>query len=622
MKNTAQSKPSKNMILIGARMDGHAGVVLDTLNELGYKLIGFIDNTPGLVGTKVAGVPVIGSSDDIEKMKIPSAAIHIAIGDNVARGKIYQTLKKIGIKVETLIHPAAIVSRNAEVKEGSFVGPRAVINNGAIISEAVLINTGAIIEHDNRIGFSAHMAPGTKTAGRVKVSEFAFVGVGATILPDITIGSGAMIGAGAIVVKDVPARTTVIGYAAKKHGKNIYEDMKPDVGETSKVYVAQPTLPEYPLLDNKFREIAKSLMLSNFAQYSTELEAETETLLGVGKALTFPNATSALMLVLKAMDLKGEVILPSFTFSATGHAVVWNGLTPVFADIQPETFNIDPKDVERKITSKTSAIIGVHCFGCPADINALETIAKKHKLKLIFDSAHALGSKYRGKAIGGFGDIECFSLSGTKVVTSAEGGIATSNNKEFMQKMHLGRNYGASGDYDCQYIGLNGKMSEFHAAIALESFAMIEEMVARRNHLAELYKRRLNEIPGISFQYVPDDCVTTVKDFAAIIDPKKFGMDRTELVALLAKENIFTKKYFYPPLHKMKAYQTIAHRAEGLNVTDYVANNIICLPMYSHMSEDTLEKVCYAVFRIWNKREKSGQGLAAQKENEFLKARS
>lgn len=598
MKKKSPAKKTKTIVIIGARMDGHAGVVVDTAGELGLTVAGFIDNTPSLQGKKVGGIPVIGSTDDLERIKIPGDCVHIAIGDNVARGNIYQTLKKRSIRVETLIHPSAVVSRAAVIGQGCFIGPRAIINNGSTVGEASLINSGAIIEHDNKIGFSVHMAPGTKTAGRVKVGDFAFVGVGATVLPDITIGSGAMIGAGATVVKDVSARTTVIGYAAKKHGKNIYADTKPDVGiSLNKVYVAQPTLPEYPLLDSKFREISKSLMLSNFARYSTELEMEVESMLGVGKALTFPNATSALMLSLKALDLKGEVILPSFTFSATGHAVIWNGLTPVFADIRPDTFNIDPQDVERKITSKTSAIIAVHCFGCPADIEALEAIAKKHKLRLIFDSAHALGSKYKGKPIGGFGDIELFSLSGTKVVTSAEGGIATSNDKEFMQRMHLGRNYGAGSDYNCEFIGLNGKMSEFHAAIALESMGLIDEMVEKRQRLAQLYKKRLSEISGISLQYIPDYCVTTFKDYAVLIDPLKFGATRDELVDALAKEHIYTKKYFFPQ-HRMTAYKSLVHRAQGLKVTELVADSIICLPMYSHMNEDTLEKVCFAVYRI------------------------
>lgn len=613
MKKTAQIKNrKKTLVLIGARLDGHAGVVLDTLKEIGqYELVGFIDNTPALQKTKINGVPVIGSSDDLETMKIPADCVHISIGDNVARGNIFRILQKRGIEVVTLIHPTAIVSSGAIIKQGCYIGPQAIINTGTVIEDAALINSGSIIEHDDRIGFAAHMAPGTKTAGRVHVGDFAFVGVGATILPDIRIGSGAMIGAGATVVKDVPDRTTVVGYAAKKHRKNIYRDVKADVS-VNKVYVAQPTLPEYPLLDEKFREIAKSLMLSNFARYSTELETEVESMLEVGKALTFPNATSALMLALKAMDLKGEVILPSFTFSATGHAVIWNGLTPVFADIRPDTFNIDPQDVERKITSKTSAIIGMHCFGCPADIEMLEAIARKYKLKLIFDSAHALGSKYKGKPIGGFGDIELFSLSGTKVVTSAEGGIATSNNKAFMQKMHLGRNYGAGSDYNCEYIGLNGKMSEFHAAIALESMALIDEMVEKRQRLSQVYKKRLGDLPGITFQYIPDYCLTTFKDYAVLIDPAKFGATRDELVTALSKEHIYTKKYFFPQ-HRMTAYKSIAHRAEGLKVTEQVADNIICLPMYSHMNEDTLEKVCFAIYRVHHERKNQKTGKVHEK---------
>lgn len=609
MKN---EKIRERLIIIGARIQGHAGVVLDVLKEFaGYEVAGFLDNAPELQGKCIDGIPVLGRSDDIEEYKDKADCVHVAIGDNVARGKIYQNVKSLGMNVATLIHPSAVVSTRAVIGEGSFIGARAIVGNGTTLGEATIINAGAIVGHDNTIGFAAQLDSGAKTAGRVEMGEYTFVGIGATILPDIKIGSAAMIGAGATVVKDVSDRTTVVGYAAKKHGKNIYKDVKSDVS-VNKVYVAQPTLPEYPLLDEKFREIAKSLMLSNFARYSTELETEVESMLEVGKALTFPNATSALMLALKAMDLKGEVILPSFTFSATGHAVIWNGLTPVFADIRPDTFNIDPQDVERKITSKTSAIIGMHCFGCPADIEMLEAIARKHNLKLIFDSAHALGSKYKGKPIGGFGDIELFSLSGTKVVTSAEGGIATSNNKAFMQKMHLGRNYGAGSDYNCEYIGLNGKMSEFHAAIALESMALIDEMVEKRQRLSQVYKKRLGDLPGITFQYIPDYCLTTFKDYAVLIDPAKFGATRDELVAALSKEHIYTKKYFFPQ-HRMTAYKSIDHRAEGLKVTEQVADNIICLPMYSHMNEDTLEKVCFAIYRVHHERKNQKTGKVHEK---------
>jgi dTDP-4-amino-4,6-dideoxygalactose transaminase len=167
------------------------------------------------------------------------------------------------------------------------------------------------------------------------------------------------------------------------------------------------------LIEKKFRTIIESKMLSNFAKYSTQLEANVQEALCVNHALTFPNCTTALMLSMNALELSGEVILPSFTFSATGQAAIWNGLVPVFADIDPETFNIDPEDVERKITDRTTAIIGVHIFGNPCEVDRLQKIADIHQLKLIYDAAHALGSKFQDSAVGSFGDVECFSLSGT-----------------------------------------------------------------------------------------------------------------------------------------------------------------------------------------------------------------
>jgi sugar O-acyltransferase (sialic acid O-acetyltransferase NeuD family) len=596
MSSKAAKAEKREIVLIGARLDGHAGVVLDMLDDIGgYKVVAFVDNTPGLQGSKLKNIRVIGSTTDLDKINFPSKYVHIAIGDNVARGELFKKCEKLGLEVISLIHPSARISRQAEIKKGCFIGPRAVINNGVKIGYVSIINTGAIIEHDNNIGFAVHVAPGTNTAERVRIDDFAFVGIGSTILPDIHIGSGAMVGAGATVVEDVPSKTTIIGYAAKKQKKNIYVDTKADVlTPNPKIYIAQPSLPDYQLIDQKFRDIADTLMLSNFAKYSTMLENDIINRLGVKKALTLPNCTSALMLALKALELEGEVILPSFTFSATGHAVIWNNLTPVFADINRKTFCVDPDDVERKITKKTCAIIGVHVFGNPADIERLEQLARKYKLKLIFDSAHALGSRYHDKSIGGFGDVECFSLSGTKVITSAEGGIVTSNNVEFMHKMHLGRNYGADSDYDCQYIGLNGKMSEFHAAIALESMALIDKFVAQRNYLAELYKEKLSKLPGISFQNLPEGHLSTFKDFAVIIDKETFGLGRDEIFDRLVEYGIYSKKYFFP-LHRMKAYQTIRHRAKGLKNTEYIADNIICLPIFSHMHEETVSRVCEVI---------------------------
>lgn len=586
---------NRKILIIGARLDGHAGSVLDAIAGIEtYEVVGFIDSTPSLQGKTVAGKPVLGSTEDIETIEIPADCVHIAVGDNAARGNLYYKLSKRGIVIETIIHPTAHVSDRAHVGAGAFVGVGAIINNGARIGNASIINTGAVIEHDGVIGFAVHMAPGTTTSGRFSIGDYAFVGVGATVLPDVHIGSSAMVGAGSTVVHDVPDKDTVIGYAARQHVKNIYLETVPDV-DTNKIFVAQPTLPGYSTLDSKFRAIVSSMMLTNFSRFAQEFESSVQDRLGVETALSLPNGTSALILALKAMGLTGEVICPSFTFSATGHALVWNGLTPVFADIDPETFNLDPADVEKKITAKTCAIMAVHIFGNPCEIESLQDIARRHNLRLIFDAAHALGSTYRGEPVGGFGDVECFSLSGTKIVTSGEGGIVTSNDQSLMNRMRLGRNYGAGAEYDCEFIGLNGKMSEFHAAIALESFALLDEMVTQRLSLVEHYRQRLEGIPGIKFQRITDECISTYKDLGVLIDATQFGIDRNELMNELAKEQIYTKKYFYPPLHRMRAYAKVPHRAEGLNNTDFIAENIICLPLYSHMGTDTVEKVCLAV---------------------------
>lgn len=220
MPNSAE----KEILLIGARIDGHAGVLVDTLKCLQeYKLVGFIDRTPDLQGKMICGVPVIGSSDDLASFDFSGKYLHIAIGDNAARKKIYQELKSMGARLATIVHPTAIISRDVVTGAGCFIGAGAIVNNGTNIGPVSIINTGSIVEHDNEIGCAVHVAPGTTTAGRVKVEDLAFIGVGSTILPDIIVGQAVMVGAGSTVVKNVPSQTTIIGYAAQKHKKNIYQ---------------------------------------------------------------------------------------------------------------------------------------------------------------------------------------------------------------------------------------------------------------------------------------------------------------------------------------------------------------------------------------------------------------
>jgi sugar O-acyltransferase (sialic acid O-acetyltransferase NeuD family) len=211
----------ENIIIVGARLDGQAGAVIDTLEEIGgYRLIGFIDSTPELQGKSIRGVPVIGSTEDLETLEIPECCLHIAIGDNKSRYKIYQILKKRKFKIATLVHPYARISKSASIGEGCFVSVNAVIRNGAVVGCASIINTSAIVEHDNKIGNAVHIAPGVHTGGCVHVADYSFIGLGSSILPNIKIGSGVVIGAGSTITKNISSNVVMVGYAAKPHIKN------------------------------------------------------------------------------------------------------------------------------------------------------------------------------------------------------------------------------------------------------------------------------------------------------------------------------------------------------------------------------------------------------------------
>ncbi len=360
--------------------------------------------------------------------------------------------------------------------------------------------------------------------------------------------------------------------------------------------ITVPTLPDPEKLIGRYKKIIASRVLTN-ASTVKEFESRAAKYLKVNYAVVLNSCTSGLMLTMKVFELKGEVILPSFTFHATAHAVVWNGLKPVFVDCEPETYNIDPKKVEMAITPNTSAILAVHLFGNPANVEALEKIAKKYKLKLLFDAAHAFGSKRKGKHIGGFGDAESFSLSPTKLLTSGEGGIVATNNNALAAKLKIARNYGDSGDYDCEFSGFNARMSEFNALMGIETLKMLEQNVKKRNSLVKIYKKELVKIPGLSFQYVDLSDRSTFKDFSIYIYEKKFGMTRDQLFDALIKENIIVKKYFYPPVHRQKAYRGLG-KDEKLENTIRITDRVLSLPLYSHMQKQDVEKICSTIVSI------------------------
>lgn len=335
------------------------------------------------------------------------------------------------------------------------------------------------------------------------------------------------------------------------------------------------------------------------AKVVEHLEAAVAERLRVKNCVAVSSCTSGLMMILRALGLSGEVIIPSFTFFATGHAVLWNNLRPVFADCDDETWNVDPIDVERKITKRTSAILVVHLYGNPCEVDALQSLASRHHLKLIFDAAHGLGSLHRERPLGGFGDAEVFSLSPTKLLVAGEGGLVTTNDATLASTIRAMRNYGDLGAYDPKWLGINARMSEFNAALALAGMPLVTPKVARRNRIAKMYTSLLAPLPGLRFQKVLPGDLSTYKDYSIHVSSHAFGMTRDALAEALLAENIETKKYFFPPMHKQRLYSCF-HNVErgGLSRTDYVTDGIVSLPIYESLPDATVEQIAYAIQRI------------------------
>jgi len=366
--------------------------------------------------------------------------------------------------------------------------------------------------------------------------------------------------------------------------------------------ITKPTLSQFKKYAPKFRRIIESGIITNGPNVK-KFEEEVGKYVGSKYCVAVSSCTSGLILVLKGLNLKGEVILPSFTFSASGHVVLWNNLIPIFADIKEDTYEIDSASIEKLITPKTSAILATHIFGNPCNVPILKKIAKKHHLKLIFDAAHALGSKKGNKKVGVFGDAEVFSCSPTKLLTTGEGGLIVTNNKELADFCRIGRNYGDDGSYDTKFNGLNARMSEFHAVVGLESLKNLDWAVKSRNEIAKYYKAGLAEIdPDLVFQKIMPGNVSTYKDFSVLIDPKKSGYHRDELDKFLSAKNIITKKYFYPPLHQQQTYLKANCRCDkDLSVTNMVSGNVLSLPLFSHISRAEADTVLRAIKKFYDR---------------------
>jgi dTDP-4-amino-4,6-dideoxygalactose transaminase len=365
---------------------------------------------------------------------------------------------------------------------------------------------------------------------------------------------------------------------------------------TNKVHVGRPNLGNRDRLFARINDMLDRDWLTNNGPYVREFEQRIAEFTGVRHCVAMCNGTISLEIAIRALGLTGEVVLPSFTFIATAHSLQWQEITPVFCDVNPKTHNLDPAQVEKMITPRTSGIIGVHTWGRPCDVEALEAIARRRNLKLLFDAAHAFGCSYRGKFIGGFGHCEIFSFHATKFFNSFEGGAVVTNDDDLAAKMRLMRNFGFSGNDNVIYIGTNGKMTEVCAAMGLTSLESVSEFMAvnRRNHIA--YSRGLAGIRGLALMPY-NECETANWQYIVLeVEEVEMGLTRDEIVEVLTAENVLARRYFFPGCHRMEPYRSyFPHAGLVLPETEKLCCRVMVLPNGTSVNEETISRICKVI---------------------------
>ncbi len=354
------------------------------------------------------------------------------------------------------------------------------------------------------------------------------------------------------------------------------------------LHVGRPNLGDRAAFLARANAMLDRRWLSNDGPLVREFERRIAAHAGVKHCVAMCNATVALEIATRALDLKGEVILPAYTFVATAHSLQWQKITPVFADMDPGTYNIEPGTIERLITPLTTAIIGVHVWGRPCDTEGIEAVARKHGLKVIYDAAHAFGCTHRGRPVGGSGACEVFSFHATKFLNSFEGGAVVTNDDSLAERMRLMRNFGFAGFDRVIYLGVNGKMTEVCAAMGLTSLEAIGDLIAinRRNH--EVYRTGLAGLPGVALIRYDEREQNNFHYVVVEIDPAVAPLNRDELIAVLHAENVLARKYFWPGCHRMEPYRSLQPNASLLlPETERIAPRVLVLPTGQAVSAET-----------------------------------
>lgn len=355
------------------------------------------------------------------------------------------------------------------------------------------------------------------------------------------------------------------------------------------IYVTRPNLPPLEKLQPYLEEIWKNNILTNNGPFHQRFEKELAKFLYVEQINLFTNATIALVVGLQALRITGEVITTPFSFVATTHALKWNGITPVFCDIEETTLNIDPDKIEALITPKTTAIMPVHVYGHPCDAKKIQEIADKYGLKVIYDAAHAFGIKMNDKNLLLEGDMSVLSFHATKLFTTFEGGAIITKAEKLKKRIDFLKNFGFANELTVIAPGINGKMNEFQSVIGLLSLEIIDEEIANRKKVAETYFELLKDVKGIKVFDNFYDYKYNYAYYPVLIDEPVFGASREKVYDELRKQNIYARRYFYPLISNMPTYRSLSSAAkENLPVANKIGEQVLCLPIYGSLTQEEI----------------------------------
>lgn len=366
------------------------------------------------------------------------------------------------------------------------------------------------------------------------------------------------------------------------------------------ILVTKSSMPD---LDEYIKEISSmwdTHWLTNMGPKHKQLQKELCDYMGVKNIELFTNGHMAIELVLQALNLHGEVITTPFTFASTTHAIIRNGLEPKFCDIDPVTFTIDPEKIENLITDQTCAILPVHVYGNVCNIEEIERVAHKYELKVIYDACHTFGETYKGKGIGNFGDVSCFSFHATKVFNTIEGGAAVYSDKRLGEKLYDLKNFGIHGPEEVDTVGANAKMNEYCAAMGLCNLRHVDAEIEKRKKVVERYRQHLEGIEGIQLNVIQSEVKSNYAYFPVIFEEKIFGASRVEVFDALAKQGIGARKYFYPLTNTFAAFHG-KYDVMQTPVALHISKRVLTLPLYADLAMEDVDRICKIILNCKGK---------------------